>query len=86
MIPSLLSQRLTNSGKEITLKQIDLLEVWKPYLIVQGFPHVCTHSMLEGHFKAMGMHAELELIDLNTLEGQCRVSYKNPMGKKSLNF
>ena len=79
MISHVLSKSHTIRKCPITVEEIDLLQVWQPYLIVKGFPSFVNDQMLSQHFKGEAGGAEVESVEI--VEGsEARIFYMDPIG------
>ena len=82
VIPTVVAKSHTIRKCPVTVDEIDLHQVWLPYLIVKGFPPFVNDQLLKQHFEKVTSNAEIQSIEIKG--GEASIVYVNPKSKHIL--
>ena len=84
VIPTVVAKSHTIRKCAVTVEEIDLHQVWQPYLVVKGFPPFVTVQLLKQHFEKVASGAEIQSVEIKG--GEASIVYVNPKSKYVLMF
>lgn len=70
----------------LLMERIDLVEVWRPYLIARGLEEWIEKDMIAQHFQAEAGGAKVELVEVLERGREAKISFNNPQGSTDLAF
>ena len=79
VIPTVVAKSHTIRKRAVTVEEIDLHQVWQPYLIVKGFPPFVNDQLLKQHFGKVASGAEIQSVEIKG--GEASIVYVNPKSK-----
>ena len=63
------------------VEHIDLVEVWRPYLIARGLEEWIDKETIAEHFEAEANGAKVELVEVLERGREAKIFFYNPQGK-----
>ena len=62
--------KLAKAGPPLAVERCDLVDVWRPYLVVRGLEDWISKEIIEEHFEETANGAKIESIEIHDCEAK----------------